>query len=83
MKTRGIVKWFNPTKGFGFIETVNGDAFVHYTQIEGSGYKTLMQGIPVELELKETPRGMFAANVKPILGPMPTVIAPGTVGSVV
>lgn len=64
MKTTGKVKWFNDTKGFGFITQEGGDdVFVHYSAIDGNGFKTLIEGQPVEFEVKEGPKGLQAANV--------------------
>jgi cold shock protein len=61
---KGTVKWFNRTKGFGFIEREEGDdVFVHYKAIEGEGFKTLEEGQTVEFEIQETPKGLQAANV--------------------
>lgn len=61
----GTVKWFNETKGFGFITTDEGnDAFVHYSDIDGDGFKTLGEGDPVEFELTEGPKGAKAVNVR-------------------
>ena len=64
-KEIGKVKWFNPTKGFGFINRENDqtDIFVHYSQINQNGYKTLEEGEMVEFELCETERGLQAKNV--------------------
>lgn len=60
----GKVKWFNDSKGFGFIEREGGkDVFVHYTAIQGEGFKTLPEGAAVEFDLLETDRGPQAANV--------------------
>lgn len=60
----GTVKWFNNAKGWGFISRFDGsDVFVHYSQIEGDGYKTLRQGEEVKFELKDGPRGHFAQTV--------------------
>ena len=61
----GKVKWFNAEKGFGFINRGddNVDIFVHYTQINQNGYKTLEEGEIVEFELFETERGLQAKNV--------------------
>src|SRR6202022_1730935 len=61
---RGTVKWFNNTKGYGFIGRDEGpDVFVHYTGIEGDGYKTLDEGDTVEFEIVQGPKGPQAANV--------------------
>ena len=62
---RGSVKWFNNAKGFGFINASadDEDIFVHYTQIQGDGFKTLRQGEAVEFELKRGPKGLHAENV--------------------
>lgn len=61
----GMVKWFNDSKGFGFIQTdgQNNDIFVHYTAIQGDGFKTLVEGQRVEFELVEGPKGPLASNV--------------------
>ena len=65
----GKVKWFNDSKGFGFIEREGGkDVFVHYTAISGEGFKTLPEGAAVEFELLETERGPQAANVQVVKG---------------
>jgi CspA family cold shock protein len=61
----GTVKWFNGTKGFGFISREQGeDVFVHYNAIEGSGYRTLEEGDKVEFEIIEGPKGLQADKVK-------------------
>jgi CspA family cold shock protein len=63
-KTSGKVKWFNEAKGFGFITTEGGeDVFVHYTAIQGSGFKTLAEGAAVEFDVVSGPKGLQAANV--------------------
>ena len=63
----GTVKWFNDAKGFGFIKQENQpDVFVHYSQIAGDGFRTLEEGQPVQFELKEGPKGLFAENVSRI-----------------
>jgi len=68
MKQLGKVKWFNEAKGFGFIELEGQpDVFVHYSQIEGDGFRTLKEGQTVEYELRETPKGYQAAAVAPSL----------------
>ena len=60
----GIVKWFNAEKGFGFISREDGeDVFVHYTAIQGSGYRSLEEGQRVTFEVVEGPKGLQAANV--------------------
>jgi cold shock protein len=65
MRTKGTVKWFNDTKGFGFITPENGskDCFVHHTAIQGSGFKTLAEGEQVEFDLIEEAKGPKATNV--------------------
>ncbi len=64
MKERGLVKWFNAAKGYGFIQRSSGeDVFVHYTAIEMNGYRTLDNGVEVEFELKQGPKGLQAENV--------------------
>jgi len=61
---KGTVKWFNESKGFGFIEQEEGrDVFVHYSAINGSGFKTLNEGDKVEFEIVDGPKGPAAANV--------------------
>lgn len=60
----GTVKWFSNPKGYGFIEDENGrDLFVHYTAIEGSGFRSLDEGESVEFEVAETDRGLQAQDV--------------------
>ncbi|HCK12435.1 cold-shock protein [bacterium] len=60
----GKVKWFNDSKGFGFIEQDGGeDVFVHFSAIEGEGFKTLAEGESVTFEVQEGPKGLQAANV--------------------
>lgn len=60
----GKVKWFNAEKGFGFIEREDGDdVFVHFTAIEGSGFKSLQEGQEVEFDIVDGNRGPQAANV--------------------
>jgi len=63
-KTVGTVKWFNNTKGYGFISQPSGtDVFVHYSAIKENGYRTLREGEQVEFEVKIGPRGPQAENV--------------------
>lgn len=63
--TNGKVKWFNEAKGYGFIEPDGGgrDVFVHYSAIQGEGYKTLSEGQLVEFEVTQGEKGPQAANV--------------------
>ena len=61
----GKVKWFNDTKGFGFIVSDDGtDAFVHHTDIEGEGHKSLTEGESVTFDLVQDPKGPRATNVR-------------------
>ena len=61
----GIVKWFNNTKGFGFIESEqHSDVFVHFKTISGDGFKTLDKGQQVSFDLVEGPKGLNANNVE-------------------
>jgi CspA family cold shock protein len=60
----GIVKWFNRAKGYGFIERENGpDVFVHYSAIQGEGFRNLDEGERVEFTVEDNPRGPQAADV--------------------
>jgi CspA family cold shock protein len=62
---RGKVKWFNDSKGYGFIEQTDGDdVFVHFSAITMEGFKTLAEGEEVDFELKETDKGLQAVNVQ-------------------
>ena len=62
---KGTVKWFNDSKGYGFISQPDGpDVFVHHTAIEGSGFKTLSEGEAVEFEITQGPKGLQASNVR-------------------
>ncbi|WP_274652195.1 cold shock domain-containing protein [Paenibacillus humicola] len=61
---KGTVKWFNAEKGYGFIQVENGeDVFVHYSAIQGDGFKTLEEGQTVEFDITQGNRGPQAANV--------------------
>jgi CspA family cold shock protein len=64
----GTVKWFNDAKGFGFIQQDGGgeDVFCHHTAIQAEGFRTLAEGQKVEFEVKKGPKGLQAANVRPI-----------------
>lgn len=67
MKETGTVKWFNATKGYGFITRASGeDVFVHYSNIESDGYKTLNEGQQVEFVIVQGPKGLAAANVNAV-----------------
>ncbi|MCH7562223.1 MAG: cold-shock protein [Gemmatimonadetes bacterium] len=62
--SRGTVKWFNDSKGYGFITRPDGDdVFVHFSVIEGEGFRTLREGQEVEFELRESEKGLQAAVV--------------------
>ena len=62
---RGKVKWFNESKGYGFIEQESGsDVFVHFSAITGEGFKTLQEGQEVEFDVTSGPKGPQAANVR-------------------
>lgn len=66
---KGVVKWFNDAKGFGFIEHTSGkDVFVHYSSIQSDGFKTLKDGEEVEYEMKEGPKGLHALRVQRVAG---------------
>ena len=63
----GIVKWFNSSKGYGFITRDEGDdIFVHYKAIQGEGFKTLNEGDRVQFEIEKGPKGLQATNVTKI-----------------
>ena len=65
--TQGTVKWFNEAKGFGFIQQESGDdVFVHFSAIQGDGFKTLADGDKVEFEVTQGPKGPAAANVRKV-----------------
>ena len=65
--SKGIIKWFNNEKGYGFITgSVDEDIFVHYTAIKQYGYKTLSEGQIVEFNLIKTDKGLQATNVKTV-----------------
>ena len=68
MRTTGTVKWFNETKGFGFITPENGqkDCFVHHSAIKAQGFRTLAEGSQVEFDVVQGPKGLQAANVMPV-----------------
>jgi len=62
---KGVVKWFNNAKGYGFIVTESGEeVFVHYTAIDGEGFRSLEEGDNVEFEYAEGPKGLQATKVR-------------------
>lgn len=64
-KVTGTVKWFNDAKGYGFISQDNGeDVFVHYTAIQGDGFRTLREGQRVEFAVEKGPKGLHATQVR-------------------
>ena len=64
MAEQGVVKWFNESKGYGFIErSSGGDVFVHFSAITGDGYRTLVDGAEVEFDVEQGPKGLQAINV--------------------
>lgn len=64
----GTVKWFNDTKGFGFITPDDGgeDLFAHFSEVQGSGFKSLQEGQKVSFEVKQGPKGKQASSIKPL-----------------
>lgn len=63
-RTQGTVKWFNGEKGYGFISQANGeDLFVHYSEIQGAGFRTLEEGAKVEFEVTQGRKGLQASAV--------------------
>jgi len=62
----GKVKWFSDAKGYGFIETDEGDVFVHHSSIEGEGFRSLREGQEVELEIDQGEKGPRAVKVRPL-----------------
>jgi CspA family cold shock protein len=66
-RIEGTVNWFNGSKGYGFISQEDGpDVFVHYTAINGEGFRNLMEGQRVEFSVEEGPKGLQAADVIPL-----------------
>lgn len=64
MREKGIVKWFNGAKGYGFIQRTTGeDVFVHFSAIQSEGYRSLNEGENVEFELQQGPKGLNAVEV--------------------
>lgn len=74
---RGEVKWFNNAKGWGFIVPDNGgdDIFVHFSAIDGTGYKTLLAGQMVSFDVERGERGLHATNVTPLIESVEEAIA--------
>ena len=67
VKEQGTVKWFNASKGFGFIQRQSGeDVFVHFSAIQAEGYRSLNEGQAVEFEVVNGPKGLQASNVQPL-----------------
>jgi cold shock protein len=76
MSISGRVKWFNESKGYGFIEREGEeDVFVHYSAIEGEGFKTLKEGQLVEFEVTDSPKGAQASLVRRAMQEDPSPIA--------
>jgi CspA family cold shock protein len=72
-KIKGLVKWFNDAKGFGFVEHEKGDVFIHFSSIETAGFKTLKNGEEIEYELEDGDKGLHAKNVRRISIPQDEV----------
>jgi len=67
VRKTGTVKWFNDAKGFGFITSETGeDVFVHFTAIQGGGFRSLSEGATVEFDITNGPKGLQATNVTPV-----------------
>jgi CspA family cold shock protein len=64
VREKGVVKWFNAAKGYGFIQRSTGeDVFVHFSALQMDGYRTVEEGSEVEFEVKQGPKGLQAENV--------------------
>ena len=64
MRTTGTVKWFNDAKGFGFLTSESGeDVFVHFSAVQGGGFRSLAEGAAVEFDVVKGPKGLQAENV--------------------
>ena len=77
MEILGTVKWFNDSKGFGFIEPEGGgaDVFAHFSAVQMDGFRTLKQGARVAFELVQGPKGLLAQNIRSVDAPLPTEMA--------
>jgi cold shock protein len=64
---KGKVRWFNDAKGFGFVQTDQGDVFVHHSVIQAEGFRSLKEGQEVELEVGQGPKGLAATVVRTIV----------------
>lgn len=74
-REKGVVKWFSDRKGFGFIEREEGeDVFVHFDEIAGDGYRSLVEGEEVEFDVVRDPKGLRAESVERIRGPNPSSV---------
>jgi len=72
-RVTGTIKWFSTEKGYGFIQREQGkDVFVHYSAIQGSGFKNLQEGQTVEFAVEQNPRGPQAVNVTVLSSPVQT-----------
>jgi CspA family cold shock protein len=68
MKEKGVVKWFNAAKGYGFIQRETGeDVFVHFSAIQSNGYRTLDEGTQVQFVVKKGPKGLQAEEVSSLI----------------
>lgn len=68
MKEQGTVKWFNASKGYGFIQRESGeDVFVHFSAIQADGYRSLQEGERVSFEVRKGPKGLQADNVERVV----------------
>ena len=67
VREKGVVKWFNAAKGYGFIQRASGeDVFVHFSAIQAGGFRSLQEGQQVQFDVVKGPKGWQAENVKPV-----------------